>query len=601
MENNLSRLGSEFVPLRVTFEESPRIGPVDVIERATTIGPRANDLSTSIHVFEPKRVTLEEYRRLCQADAAEQAAKAVQSETLELRQQAGYYKSLWERGKQRISELETELASAKAQLKAREQQLFGQKSEKKSESASSPASPVTSASPLPDSPKRPRGQQRGRPGPKRRDHSHLPTVEIPLELPVEQQLCSCCGLPFAAFPGTEDSEVLEIEVKAHRRIYRRQRYRPSCSCAVHPGIVTAPAAPRVIPKSNLGVSIWVEILLDKFHFYRPTYRLLHDWQTRGLNLSQGSVTGGMQRLSPLFEPIYKALIEHNQQQEHWHADETRWMVFANVTGKIGHRWMMWVFLSKEAVAFVLDQGRAHDVPEEHFDEIEQGILSVDRYSAYKAMKQVKEGKIVLAFCWAHVRRDFLEVARSWPEQEKWGLDWVERIGQLYKDNQDRQKEQVGTATYADKDRQLRERVAEMEEERKKELGEEKIHPARKKVLLSLEAHWKGLTVFVAHPEVPMDNNKAERTLRGLVVCRKNSRGSAAEWSGQLTAMLFSVFETLKVWKINPRVWLNEYLEECAKAGGKPPEDWEKHLPWKMSEEKRKEWSMGKEKKPEESQ
>ena len=89
-------------------------------------------------------------------------------------------------------------------------------------------------------------------------------------------------------------------------------------------------------------------------------------------------------------------------------------------------------------------------------------------------------------------------------------------------------------------------------------------------------------MFVAHPEVPMDNNKAERTLRGLVVCRKNSRGSAAVWSGQLTAMLFSVFETLGAWKINP------------------PEDWKKYLPWKMSEEKRKEWSMEKEKKPEES-
>ena len=217
------------------------------------------------------------------------------------------------------------------------------------------------------------------------------------------------------------------------------------------------------------------------------------------------------------------------------------------------------------------------------------------------MKQVKEGNIVLAFCWAHVRRDFLEVGRSWPEQEEWVLDWIERIRQLYKDNDDRQKEQAGTATYADKDRQLRKRVAEMEEQMKQELGEGKIRPARKKVLSSLREHWKGLTVFVEHPEVPMDNNKAERTLRGLVVCRKNSRGSAAEWSGQLTAMLFSVFETLKMWKINPRAWLNEYLQECAKAGGKPPGDWERHLPWKRSEEKRKEWSMEKEKTPEESQ
>ena len=65
------------------------------------------------------------------------------------------------------------------------------------------------------------------------------------------------------------------------------------------------------------------------------------------------------------------------------------------------------------MVFVLAAGRSHDVPEEHFGPVEgRGILVVDRYKAYQAIDKVKSGLIVLAFCWAHVRRDFLRLAQE---------------------------------------------------------------------------------------------------------------------------------------------------------------------------------------------
>ena len=132
--------------------------------------------------------------------------------------------------------------------------------------------------------------------------------------------------------------------------------------------------------------------------------------------------------------------KHSQGQTLWHADETRWLVFATIEGKVGYRWYLWVFHSAEVVVFVLAAGRSHDVPEEHLGPVEgPGILVVDRYKAYQAIDKVKSGLIVLAFCWAHVRRDFLTVARSWPDQEAWALGWVERIGELYQLNDARLK------------------------------------------------------------------------------------------------------------------------------------------------------------------
>jgi transposase len=496
--------------------------------------------------------------------------------------QAAYWKGMHERAVAREAQLQAENEALRAQLRLRAQQLFGTRSEAGAGPSEATATPRST---------KPRGQQPGQPGPKRRDHSHLPAVEEVLDLPTCQQRCSCCGLPFDPFPGTEDSAVLEVEVRAYRRVLHRRRYRPTCSCGRQAGIVTAPPAPRVIPKSILGVSIWVEVLLDKYLFYRPTYRLLAQWQTLGLDLSLGTLTDGLQRLLPLFEPVYQTLIEHNQQQKHWHADETRWLVFATVEGKVGHRWYLWVFHSAPVVVFVLDPGRSHEVPEEHLGPVQEGILSVDRYVAYQAMQQVKDGLIVLAFCWAHVRRDFLETARSWPTQEEWALGWVARIGQLYQANDARLEVLDRPEEFAAKDVPLRQQVETMAAQARQELADPAIHPARQAVLESLQGHWAGLTVFVEHPEVPLDNNTAERAERGPVVGRKNYYGSGAVWSGRLAAMLFSLFQTLCLWNINPRAWLSAYLQACAEAGGQAPPALSQLLPWQLSEQQRQEWAL----------
>jgi transposase len=498
--------------------------------------------------------------------------------------QASYWKAMHDRAVQREALLKQEIERLRAQLRLREQQLFGRKTE---------ATAATAATATrPDSPpRRPRGQQRGKPGPRRRDYSHLPAVVEDREIPGEQCCCRRCGRPFALVSGTEDSTILEVQVKAHRRVVRRHRYRPTCACAAHPGLVTAPPAPRVIPKSILGVSVWVTLLLDKYLSYRPTYRLLADLRTHGLDLSLGTVTDGLQRLLPLFEPVYEALAAHSRRQPRWHADETRWLVFATVEGKVGFRWYLWAFHAEEVVVFVLAQGRSHQVPEDYLGPDAEGILVVDRYKAYQVIDQVKQGLIVLAFCWAHVRRDFVTVARTWPDQEGWALAWVERIGELYHRNDARLAARAEPEKFAVADARLREAVTSLGQQGESELLDPALHPARRKVLESLGNHWTGLTVFVEHPEVPMDNNTAERTERGPVVGRKNYYGSGAVWAGRLAAMLFSLLQTLCLWNLNPRSWLTAYLTACAEAGGEAPEDVGCFLPWNLSDEDRRNWSL----------
>ena len=88
----------------------------------------------------------------------------------------------------------------------------------------------------------------------------------------------------------------------------------------------------------LGVSVWVEILLDKFFGHRPTERLPAQWQLLGLDVAAGTVTGGLERLEPLFQPLDDAVRSCHAAAAFAQADETRWMVFVAQEGKTGHRW-----------------------------------------------------------------------------------------------------------------------------------------------------------------------------------------------------------------------------------------------------------------------
>lgn len=521
-------------------------------------------------------------------------------EAISLRQQAHYYKAIHARACQREALLKQEVARLKAEISDLRHRLFGRSSEAgrapncldHDASSSDPLQESANESPTfppgaqPAASRRRRGQQRGAPGHGRRDYSHLPTTEDTSLLPDDQCCCQHCGQPFAPFPGSDDTTVLEVEVKAHRRLIHRQRYRPTCNCGVHPGVVTAPAPPRLIPKSPFGISIWVSVLLDKYLFYRPTQRLLADWRSHGLDLAPSAITGGLKRLLPLFEPLYDALIQRSQQQTFWHADETRWLVFASVEGKVGYQWYLWLFHNDEAAVFVLATGRSHEVPEQHFGPVEGGILVVDRYAAYPAIDKVKAGLIVLALCWAHQRRDFIEVGRSWPRQRTWALTWLERIRALYRLNSRRLELREDSEGFEQRDRDLRQAVETMAAQAEQELQEPSLAPARRAVLESLGKHWTGLTVFVDHPEVPMDNNKAERTERGPVVGRKNYYGSGAVWAGRLAAIQFSLLATLQQWGLNPRAWLTWYLTACAEAGGKVPAEVSCYLPWNLSEAQR---------------
>jgi transposase len=499
----------------------------------------------------------------------------------ELRCDVGYWKSRHADAVKRNAKLQDELDLAKAEIRQLKAERFGKLSEKQSSRDRS----NDLDDPQEQSPKKKRGQQPDRPAPKRRDYSHLLVRESQIDLPEGAKVCGGCGKPLADLGQSDASEQIEIETTVYRRVVRRKRYRRTCQCRDQQRTVTAPLPSKLLPKSIYGTSLWNHLLLEKFHLQRPTHRTIEQLQLLGLSLAAGTITDGLKRIAPLLTPIYEAICARHRESKYFQADETRWKVFIEKAGKTGHLWWLWLFAGEDSIVYVLDPSRSHDVPESHFPDDIQGVLMVDRYSAYKAMQQVKEGKLVLAFCWAHVRRDFVRVGKGYPELTQWALGWLRHIRKLYRLNRERLRYEIGTAEFANADAAVRQQVAAMAKERDVELADPKLRDPCRKALVSLNEHYSGLTRFVDDPRIPLDNNYGERLIRNPAVGRKNYYGSGAEWSGRLAVMLFSIFATLTLWKINPRKWLSWYFESCATSDGKVPNNPASFLPWNLTEDR----------------
>ena len=228
-----------------------------------------------------------------------------------------------DRGQQRISELE-------AQIEELKREQFGTKSEVQAKPAEDPPAkdpppepppePPVEAEPTPaesgeetpkpptEKPKRRRGRQPGSPPPKRTPRPHVPTERERHELPAEERQCPQCGQPYRT-AGCERSELYEIGIDVLRREIERVRYRPTCQCP-EAREVSAPPVPRLLPRTNLGVSVWTVALVQVFAFFRTQAALLRDWRAHGLPIPTSTLSSGLRRQRQLFEDWIAALDAH---------------------------------------------------------------------------------------------------------------------------------------------------------------------------------------------------------------------------------------------------------------------------------------------------
>ncbi|RJX24496.1 MAG: hypothetical protein C4554_08945 [Dethiobacter sp.] len=289
--------------------------------------------------------------------------------------------------------------------------LFGQSSEKSSSEKEQTASEKTETGDATPNSGRKRGAQPGHKGHGRKIPEDLPVVYRTIEVPEEERFCSICGKECEPVPLTENSSEIDVEIKMCQVVTIRQWVKRTCDCEdAGPRFVTAPKPPQAIAKSKFSHNLLVLLIVLKFMFAVPLNRVLNLLGLQGETISAGSVSGAFRKCLELFEPLYQALAKESRCEKRWNVDETSWMSFIQFPGdKKNYLTWMWVFVSQKVILYIWDPSRSSSVPLAHLGHLARGILTADRYGAYKKLVSMLSG-LVITFCRVHFRRDFLRAA-----------------------------------------------------------------------------------------------------------------------------------------------------------------------------------------------
>lgn len=487
--------------------------------------------------------------------------------------------------RERVAELEAQVAALSEKVATLTKLAFGASSERKK-----PAPPAAGDDEgAGRAGRRRRGQQPGSRGHGRRDYSHLDTVEEIHDVPEDERVCPDCGAVYAPF-GEETSEQIDWQVRIVRIVHRRPTYRRTCRCPV-PGVLVAPVPAKPIPKGMFTSGFLARLLVEKYVLGRPLHRIVAALAHDGLDVAEGTLVGALRALSGLLAPLDAAIRARNAAAGHLHVDETSWSVFETVADKANHRWWLWVFVGPDTTVFSIERTRSTKVLTEHLGiDVEAGsleagrqlLVSSDFYTVYQSLANV-EGVDPL-WCWAHIRRYFIRAGDAHKELRSWTTAWLERIGALYAAHRALGAVEVGSAEHARASEGFAAALGAIDAARHTEAADEALHPAARKVLATLDHEWEGLARHQAFPDLPLDNNAAERAVRNPVVGRKNYYGSGSVWAAELTGRVWTVTATATRAGCNPLVYLIAYLDACAQAGGRAPQGkaLARFLPWEAS-------------------
>src|SRR6266849_122833 len=436
------------------------------------------------------------------------------------------------------------------------------------------------------------------------------------------RVCSgcCSGGPRSGRvrdPPRSVTELLDWRVIVRVIVHRRRRYKRGCSCRV-PATVMAPGPPKAIGKGLFTNGFIAMLLTERFMAGRSMNSLVTGLGRQGADISPATLAGTCAQAGALLAPVAEAVTERSRGSWHLHADETTWRVFAPREGDGPAKWWLWVFLGPDTCCFVMDPTRSGAVLARHAgidektgqltDDGDGGprrlVISSDFYKVYESAGKKADGLVNL-YCWAHVRRHFVRAGDASPVQLKyWTEAWLERIRDLYSAHDElmaawqdaaapaAQEKTAAAARLEEAYTAWDDAIAVIDEARKDQAKAPGLQEPARKALATLEREWDGLTAHRDYPVIGLDNNPAERMIRGPVVTRKNARGSHNGDAARNAAVIWTVTATAQMAGLNVLTYLTAYLDECGRNGGKPLTGpaLERFLPWNASPEDLRTWA-----------
>lgn len=382
-----------------------------------------------------------------------------------------------------------------------------------------------------------------------RGHGPTPQPELPISpvrhtLDDADKICPRCGEALCEWEGHAD-ESEEITVISRQFVINKhicEKWR--CKCG-HLEMAEKPA--RLIPGGRYSNDFAVEVTVDKFENHLPLERQLRAMLNQGLDVTSATLWDQTLALAMALSPAWRRLRDAAITSAVVGYDETRWELLTKGSAS-KKSWAMWELSTRNIVYFAIADNRGAEAGKSLLEGF-AGIAVGDAATVHKSM--AKTAKYRLAYCWAHGRRKFVACEKSEPTRV---AEFLDMVRQLYAIEDRAPPGPDGD----DLRRQLRHTesrplVAKIEAWllAQRALPESDFAGAMKYVA----NHWKGLTVFLDEPEVPLDNNRTERGFRGPAIGRHNHFGSHSKRGTEVAAICYSLVETAKLNGIAPRDYL----------------------------------------------
>lgn len=402
-------------------------------------------------------------------------------------------------------------------------------------------------------------------------------------IPPKECFCPDCGGPLTALGDPDIAEVAEVKTITFTVT---RHIRPKKRCSTCSTIVQAPAPSRPIEKSFAGASWLALILTWKFAFHLPLYRQSQMYAHAGLKISRTTLMQWVGGSTQLLGPLVEALARYVLAAPNLNSDDTPIKVLAPGTGKTktGRLWTYvrdgtrWGSSDPPAVWYQYSADRKGEHPQRHLATY-AGKLQVDAYPGYDALF-VPPGpdlpaRILEIACWAHVRRGLFDwhVATKSPTTQ----EALDRIGKLY----DIEREIRGQS--ADVRRAVRQaRAVPLLHTLQQWMTATRAQLEKGSALAAAFDYglkrWTELSRYTEDGHLEIDNNSAERSVRGVAVGRKNYLFFGSDSGGERAAIAYSLIETCKLNQIDPQRYLHYVLERIADH---PINRIEELLPWNV--------------------
>lgn len=371
--------------------------------------------------------------------------------------------------------------------------------------------------------------------------------------------CKACGDLMNDSGMFEESEQLTVTPKKFE-IINQKRSKYSCQC--QGCIITAPNPARIIEGSTYSDEMIMDVVISKYCDLIPIERYTKMAQRSDvMDLPPQSLIELTHSFADFSASVYLGIKSEVLADSVVRADETPQNMLEGSTTK---SWYLWGFSTKTSCYLECHNTRSGDVASDFLKNAVCKYLVTDDYGGYHKAQRIinqhrlssgKAEMLINALCNAHARRYFFKSRVNYAESFFY-LDIYHEIFQLEAEAKGKPPDEVLA---------LRSQMRKMfEQMRSQALIDYEKYSSKGQLAKACSyfiSNYVGLTQFLNNAEVPMHNNAQERLLRSHVVGRKTWYGVHSERGAFTAAVLFSIIETCKLNKINPKEYLESITED----------------------------------------